>query len=131
MPVLGLQPQSEEGNQVAMLPAGHKHPALPSRKSLSATMAPSSRAASVMMGLVGRRCSCPRPRSALGPPPPFPPCPTFLRLLGPWGNRCLAPQEGLDVPPTPRKQLSAITGVRRGLLDTGEPSCATFLWKRD
>ena len=68
MPVLGLQPQSEEGNQVAVLPAGHKHPALPSRKSLSPTTAPSSRAASVMMGLMGWRCSCPRPRSALGPP---------------------------------------------------------------
>ena len=48
-PVLGLQPPSGGENQVAVLPAGHKHPALPSRKSLP-TVRATAAANAVRMG---------------------------------------------------------------------------------
>lgn len=40
MPALGLQPSSGGENQVAGLPAGHKHLALSSRKSLPTVTVP-------------------------------------------------------------------------------------------
>lgn len=115
MPVLGLQPQSEEGNQVAVLPAGHKHPALPSRKSLSPTTAPSSRAASVMMGLMGRRCSCPRPRSALGPPS-FPTLPHLPQAPGTMGKQVSGPTGGAGRSPHPQE-----TALCNHWSETGSP----------